>query len=110
KTGINYMESQDLLQVTFNAANELKASDIHFVVGQPPILRIDGELQELDGVRALEDTDTQQISTQILVKPQWERFYKEKELDTSYQGKDGTRYRINFHWSTGNIAIAIRVL
>ena len=92
------------------AAVKVRASDIHLVVGQPPIVRVDGELHALKGFDSLEETDTQGFATDMLVKPQRERFYQEKELDTSYQLDDGTRFRVNFHWSSGNIAVAIRVL
>ncbi len=87
-----------------------RASDIHLVVGQQPIVRVDGELHALKDFTVLEETDTQAYATDILVKPQWERFYQEKELDTSHEIEDGTRFRVNFHWASGKIGVAIRVL
>ncbi len=92
------------------AAVKVKASDVHLVVGQAPIVRVDGDLHSLKGFDVLEEADTQGFATDILVKPQRERFYQEKELDTSYQIEDGTRFRVNFHWASGNIGVAIRVL
>lgn len=92
------------------AGIKVRASDIHLVVGQPPIVRVDGELHSLKGFEVIEETDTQGFATDMLVKPQRERFYQEKELDTSYEIDDGTRFRVNFHWAAGHICIAIRVL
>ena len=94
----------------FDKAAELKASDVHFSPGQPPIIRIDGELMVLKGFDTLTAIDTQQIATDMLVKPQRERFYQEKELDTSYEIESGNRFRVNFYWAMGDIAIAARVL
>jgi twitching motility protein PilT len=92
------------------AGVKVKASDVHFAVGQPPIVRVDGELHVLKGFDKLEETDTQGFVSDMLVKPQRERFYQDKELDTSHQTEDGTRYRVNFHWASGYIGIAARVL
>lgn len=94
----------------FAAAVKLKASDVHLVPGQAPIMRVDGELRALKGAEPLREEDTQMLATEMLVKPQRERFYQEKELDTSYQIEDGTRFRVNFHWASGYVAIAARVL
>ena len=94
----------------FTAASKLKASDVHLAVGQPPIVRIDGNLQVLKGYEVLKELDTQQVATDMLVKPQRERFYQEKELDTSYEIPGGNRFRVNFSWAMGKIAIAARVL
>jgi twitching motility protein PilT len=92
------------------SAVKVRASDVHLVVGQPPVVRVDGDLHSLKGFAALEESDTQGFATDMLVKPQRERFYQEKELDTAYEDENGTRYRVNFHWATGNVGIAIRVL
>ncbi len=92
------------------AAAKLEASDLHLTVGHPPIVRIDGELRVLKGTDEITERQTQEYVTELLIKPQQERFYLDKELDTSYQTEDGTRYRVNFHWTLGTIALAIRVL
>lgn len=92
------------------AGVKVKASDVHFAVGQPPVVRVDGDLHVLKGFETISETDTQGFTTEMLVKPQRERFYQDKELDTSHTTKDGTRYRVNFHWAGGNIGIAARVL
>lgn len=94
----------------FAASVKLKASDVHLMPGQPPILRVDGELRAIKGAEPLREEDTQMFATEILIKQQRERFYQEKELDTSYELDDGTRFRVNFHWASGAIAIAARVL
>lgn len=98
------------LEELFLQASGLRASDIHLVVGQPPIIRIDGELQTVPNAEVIQESDTQRMTSDLLVKPQQERFYQEKELDTAHQLSDGTRLRINFHWSMGTVAIAARIL
>ena len=94
----------------FKMALDMDASDVHLVVGQPPLIRKDGELSFLPNLEVIKEVDTQQAVTQLLVKPQQERFYQEKELDTAHQLDDGTRLRINFHWALGNVALAARII
>ena len=94
----------------FTDGVKLKASDVHLLVGQPPVVRIDGDLRALKGYQPLTEEDTQSFATELLVKPQRERFYQEKEMDTSHQLEDGTRLRVNLHWASNTIGIAARVL
>lgn len=98
------------LEDIFTSGAKVKASDIHLKVGQPPIVRVDGALHVLKGFPEIKANDMQMIATEMLIKPQYERFYKQKELDTSYEISDGTRFRVNFHWTTGTIALAARIL
>ena len=94
----------------FAKGAEMGASDVHLVVGQPPLVRVDGRLAFLANMEELSETDTQAAVTELLVKPQREKFYQEKELDTAHQLKDGTRLRINFHWAMGNVGVAARII
>lgn len=94
----------------FQKGADMGASDVHLVVGQPPLVRIDGKLAYLEDTTELKETDTQQAVTELLVKPQREKFYQEKELDTAHQLKSGIRLRINFHWALGNVSIAARII
>lgn len=89
---------------------EVGASDVHLVVGEPPVVRKDGKLSYLPDMDELSETDTQKLANELLVKPQLEKFYQLKELDTAHQLPDGTRLRINFHWTLGNIALAARII
>jgi twitching motility protein PilT len=94
----------------FQKATEMGASDVHLVVGQPPLVRIDGKLAYLSNMDELKEVDTQAAVTELLVKPQRERFYQDKELDTAHQLPSGTRLRINFHWALGKVAVAARII
>lgn len=100
---------QKSVKEIFELAAKAGASDVHLAVGQPPLVRIDGELHVMKDADPIEEADTQEFASDLLVKSQLEKFYNEKELDTAYE-LDGQRYRVNFHWALGKIAVAARVL
>jgi twitching motility protein PilT len=100
------MNINDLLK----KAAQKKASDLHLVVGKPPILRIDGELALLDKLPLLDRQINQELIFSLLSKEQKEKFIKERELDFSYEIKDLARFRINLYWEKGNPALAARVI
>ena len=50
----------------FSIAVEEKASDLHIVVGLPPILRVDGELKPIDGKNKIEAKEAEDLIFSIL--------------------------------------------
>src|SRR5436305_14352502 len=59
------MESKIDLRAVLEQAVERGASDIHFKVGQPPVVRFDGELQPLGGWEPLGSFELQSIVEEI---------------------------------------------
>src|SRR3989338_11546700 len=97
------------LEQLFNEANGAGASDLHLVVGKPPIIRIHGDLQPLKYLELTPKT-IEGLVYPIITPAQKEKFINEKELDVSYQVKDSTRFRVNLHWEKNNIGLAARVI
>jgi len=100
----------------FKIAAEKKASDLHLMVGQVPILRIDGELMPINTVwpgkeyyDVLTDTDLSIVLDSLLNKEQKARLQKEKDLDCGYS-IDKARFRINFSYEKGSLRLAARVI
>ncbi|NCO79756.1 type IV pilus twitching motility protein PilT [Candidatus Falkowbacteria bacterium] len=94
----------------FAIANKKKASDLHLVVGSPPFLRIDGELQEIGGQKTLAKKDLEQLVYAILTEEQKKRFSENKELDIGIEGDDGSRFRVNLHFEKNNIGLVARLI
>ncbi|MEI6835321.1 MAG: PilT/PilU family type 4a pilus ATPase [Candidatus Falkowbacteria bacterium] len=100
----------------FKIAAEKKASDLHLLVGQPPILRIDGNLVTVNSVWAgkefygpLTRMDMTTVVETLLDKDQRLRFAKDKDLDCSYSV--GTvRFRINVSLEKENLCVVARVI
>lgn len=99
----------DLNEVLLTALNN-RASDIHLKVGQPPILRIDGELIPLKDYAPLDASEVAKTAYQIMNERQRERFLREMEIDMGYGISGMGRFRVNIFQQRGTIAIALRVI
>ncbi len=87
-----------------------KASDLHIVVGEPPILRVDGALQVQTDLPAITAEDAEKLSSSITTPEEQERFRAERELDFSYVAEDGTHFRMNLQWEQGTIGLVARLV
>jgi len=77
------------------------ASDIHFAVGSPPLVRLHGELDPIK-YRDLSNTEISDLLREILNPVQIEQFDNGEDLDFSYEDDDAGRFRVNmFHKITG---------
>lgn len=100
----------------FKIAAEKKASDLHLLVGQPPIIRIDGNLVTVNSVwtgkefySPLSATDLTVVTELLLTKEQRNKLVKEKDLDCSY-AVSGVRFRVNVSYEKDNLCVVARVI
>lgn len=93
----------------FRLAIKDAATDIHFVVGHPPVFRINGELIASDGV-PLDSESIRRLMYRLLTPEQIRIFEATMELDCSYHYFAEHYCRINLHVERGNIAGTIRIL
>lgn len=91
------------------AASDQKASDLHIVVGRPPILRINGELTDTNA-SVVTPQEAEHLVSSLLNKEQYARFLGEKELDLSYQIDGGVRFRVNVHREREHAGLVARVV
>ena len=91
----------DLVEL-FKIAAQNKASDLHLVVGVPPVLRIDGDLSYIEGAKPVTDKEMEQMAYSVLDEKQKERFISARELDFGYE-VESFRYRVNYHFERNNI-------
>lgn len=97
------------LKNLLKTAYEKKASDIHLTVGKPPVLRINGQLEELPGEK-LTAEDTENYVRSCLGCEQYELFLKNGDVDSSMSLPGITRFRVNAYRQRGSAAVALRVL
>jgi twitching motility protein PilT len=86
------------------------ASDLHMVVGSPPMARIDGSLQVLDGAHPLTSEDVQDAFQRMTSSQQQTEFASNLELDFGMALPDVGRLRCNAARQRGDISFAIRLL
>ena len=76
-------------------------SDVHLAVGIPPMLRMNGDLMPIK-FRELTDTELETYVLEILTTKQKQRLQDGHDIDFSYVGDEGGRFRVNvFRKATG---------
>ncbi len=85
-----------------------KASDLHIVAGQPPKLRIDGEITNAATAAFLTTKDTVALAYSVLTEDQKKRFEQEDELDFSFGIANLARFRGNCFRQRGCVSMVIR--
>jgi len=86
------------------------ASDLHIVVGAPPMVRIHGGLESMPGYNRLTPEETQEIMYSVMNEEQIAEFEAEKECDLSF-GIDGlSRFRLNVYRDRGSVVGAFRAI
>jgi len=102
----NSKEMTELLEITVAE----KASDLHLTVGQPPILRINGQLVPLSKRASVTGALMEQMTFSLLNEAQKEKLLSEQELDFSYNIEDRARFRGNVFYTMGQLSIALRLI
>ena len=85
-----------------------KASDIHLSAGRPPLLRVDGELQDAPGWLPLDAEACKELVYSILAERQRARLEESLELDCSFSAPGLGRFRANVLHQRGNVECALR--
>jgi twitching motility protein PilT len=90
---------------------EHEGSDLHVKVPSPPMTRIHGELQPIEGAEPLTSEDTEQALEHILHDPTLlEEYAKVGEADFSYEVRGLSRFRVNAFRQRGHVSIALRAI
>jgi twitching motility protein PilT len=100
------MNIVELLKLTVNKG----ASDLHFTVGSPPVLRIDGVLVPQEDLPLLTAKDIDSAFEQVSTQEQSETFSKELELDFAYSVPRLARFRVNAMKQRGSLGLAFRCI
>jgi len=95
----------DLLKLCYDRG----ASDIHFKIGYPPILRIDGSMMPLPKTKVIDAEDYQNMLESILDDYQMEKFFQQKKLDVGYSFGNA-RYRVNLFYDLNGGSAVFRMI
>ncbi|MBI3685250.1 Flp pilus assembly complex ATPase component TadA, partial [Candidatus Azambacteria bacterium] len=103
------MEIIDIFHNYLRMAVARKASDAYFIAGQPPVVKVEGVLENI----AHEDIDKEHLAEFVFsiipTQDARERVAQGKELDIIY-AFEGSRFRTNIHLQQGMFALSIRVV
>ncbi len=86
------------------------ASDLHIVVGAPPMYRVHGGLEQMPGYERLTPEQTQEIIYTVMNEDQISEFEAEKELDMSFGIEKLSRFRLNVYRDRGSVVAAFRAI
>lgn len=95
----------DLLKM----AVERHASDLHITVGRPPVIRIEGELVDLD-FEPLDGDLAKSLIYSLLTHQQRDIFEDDFELDFAYENTKIGRFRVNLYKQKGYMGAALRII
>lgn len=99
------------IQEIFKIAIKEKASDIHLLVGSLPMLRIDGQLEEMaGGAKALDKKEIESLVSSLLTPNQKTLFLRDRSLDFGYEMDNGSRFRINIFFEKDNQGLVARLI
>ncbi len=91
----------------FKLVNEQKASDLHLVSGQQPVLRVRGDLERIK-YRVLDDDELRSMLYEITPEEKIKTFEETGDLDFAYEIPGLARYRANFFMQKNGIGAVFR--
>ncbi len=98
-----------IIDAYFEEMKERGASDLHMVVGFPPLLRLRGELVPIDQP-VLTAESNRKILFELLTPEQQERVTKNRDFDKAYALDGVGRFRCNFLYQYRGIGAVFRII
>ena len=86
---------------------EMNASDLHIVTGEPPVVRVRGEIRRLN-MPALSRSEARLMADSILTDRLRAQFAEELSVDFSFSLQGKARFRVNIFMQSKGVSIALR--
>lgn len=102
----SYIALDDLLVYLLKCAG----SDLHLSVKSPPMVRVHGSLEPIEGYDALTGQQLQELVYSMLTDRQKQRFEENKELDLAYELPGAARFRVNIMQQQGSVGAVMRAI
>ena len=93
-----------------HTAKSRGASDLHMIVASPPLFRVNGALESINGAVPLTASDINEAFLQVTSPEERENFHKQLELDFGYVLSGVGHFRCNAAMQRGAISLAVRLL
>jgi twitching motility protein PilT len=89
--------------------NDRGASDLHFSVGRPPMLRVSGRMEQVR-YRTVKETDLSDLLKPIAPAARWQEFLDSGDTDFSYELADVGRFRVNLFRQRRGAGAVFRII
>jgi twitching motility protein PilT len=96
-----------LIDKLLNTVIQLKASDLHISVGQPPVVRHNGRMRRLD-TKTLDSDDTTALMKSITPERCQQELQEKGGTDFAISFTEGARFRVAVFKQKGTIGIVLR--
>ncbi len=100
------MAINELLEISVKKT----ASDLHIKAGLPPLLRIYGELEPLEGRKPFSKEDAKRLCYSIISDEQQKKFEENLALDIGYEFPPIGRFRIHMFVQREGIGMVVRAI
>jgi twitching motility protein PilT len=87
-----------------------KASDLHISPGQPPLLRIDGDLMPIPDAKIISAEESKALIYGFMTPDQQKLFEKDLELDFAIMLPDVATFRVNIFNQIYGTAVVLRLI
>ncbi len=87
-----------------------RASDIHLIVGMPPMLRVEGLIMPVPGEPPLTSEKAKELVFSLVNEEQKEILLVNREIDFSFPYGEAARFRVNAYHQKGHLSAALRLI
>ena len=94
---------KDLLVATV----EQNATDLHIVTGEPPVIRIKGDITRMK-MPSLTPSETRRFASEMMTDKLRATFAEELSVDFSFELEGSARFRVNIFMQSKGVSIALR--
>ncbi len=86
------------------------ASDLHFVVGTAPVVRVDGKLVGLDDEPISTPEFIESVVATLLTEPQQQKLKEQKEMVVGFSLNPQVRFKASVVYQRGSLAISLHFI
>jgi len=99
-----------VLQRILTTAAEYNASDLHFTVGNPPILRVDGKLVVLEQEAVITPEFMNTVQEMFLSQEQRQTLERDREVVVAFMLENRIRFKVSMFFQRGFPAASLRLI
>ena len=99
----------DMIEILKTTAR-MGASDLHLVVGKPPMVRLQGDITPIPGAAPISAEECRGMVYAVLLEEQRARFEENWELDCSIEVPGISRFRVNVFMQKNGVAAVLRTI
>jgi len=91
-----YAHKRIMIDEYFDKVVETKASDLHMQEGQPPKMRLHGDIQKIRDEK-LTHAEMEQMLSEVVGPKRWDKYVRTGDVDCAYELSKDARFRCNLH-------------